>query len=409
MIRWLTPTKPLRFGEFVALMALMMASVAFSLDAMLPALPLIGQELSPDAPARGQLVITSFVLGLGLGTLICGPVSDAFGRKSVLLGGIALYLAGAVLAIQAQSIDMLLAARFLQGIGGAAPRVVATAMVRDLYEGRAMARVTSIIMTLFVLVPALAPAIGAGIMWASHWRMIFVAFVVFGLVCGLWLMLRQPESLPPERRRPLSPRKIGAALIEIVSNPRVMIYVMTLTFAFAPLYVWLSNLPMIFDDVFDRAASFPFWFAVTAVVAGTASVANAKMVMRFGMRRIATLAFAWQASVSLLFLGLMMIGLPAPWDFALFFAFMCAGFFSIGLTFGNLNALALQPLGHIAGIGASVVQSISTVCAALIAVPISLAYDGTPLPLVFGMVICASVALALMLFARHISVEEAAS
>ena len=408
MIRWLTPTKPLRFGEFVALMALMMASVAFSLDAMLPALPLIGQELSPDAPARGQLVITSFVLGLGLGTLICGPVSDAFGRKSVLLAGIALYLAGAIMAIQAQSIDMLLAARFLQGIGGAAPRVVATAMVRDLYEGRAMARVTSIIMTLFVLVPALAPAIGAGIMWVSHWRMIFVAFVVFGLVAGLWLMLRQPESLPPERRRPLSARKIGAALVEIVSNPHVMIYVVALTFAFAPLYVWLSNLPMIFDDVYGRAASFPFWFAVTAIVAGTASVANAKMVMRFGMRRIATLAFAWQASVSLLFLGLMMLGLPAPWDFALFFAFMCAGFFSIGLTFGNLNALALQPLGHMAGIGASVVQSISTVCAALIAVPISLAYDGTPLPLVFGMVVCASVALALMLFARHISPEEAA-
>ncbi len=407
MIARLTPTKPLRFGEFVALMALMMASVAFSLDAMLPALPQIGQELSPDAPARGQLVITSFVLGLGLGTLICGPVSDAFGRKSVLLAGIALYLVGAVLAIQAQSIDMLLAARFLQGVGGAAPRVVATAMVRDLYEGRTMARVTSIIMTLFVLVPALAPSIGAGIMWLSHWRMIFMAFVVFGLVAGLWLTLRQPETLPPERRRPLRPGKIGAALVEILTNPQVMVYVLALTFAFAPLYVWLSNLPMIFDDVYDRAASFPFWFAVTALVAGTASVANSRLVMRFGMRRIATLAFLWQACVSLAFLGLMTLGLPAPWDFGLFFAFMCTGFFSIGLTFGNLNALAMQPLGHIAGIGASVVMSFSTVFAALIAMPISLAYDGTPLPLIQGMMICAGIALALMLIARHIVARDA--
>ena len=407
MIARLTPTKPLRFGEFVALMALMMASVAFSLDAMLPALPQIGQELSPDAPARGQLVITSFVLGLGLGTLICGPVSDAFGRKSVLLAGIALYLVGAVLAIQAQSIDMLLAARFLQGVGGAAPRVVATAMVRDLYEGRTMARVTSIIMTLFVLVPALAPSIGAGIMWLSHWRMIFMAFVVFGLVAGLWLTLRQPETLPPERRRPLRPGKIGGALVEILTNPQVMVYVLALTFAFAPLYVWLSNLPMIFADVYDRAASFPFWFAVTALVAGTASVANSRLVMRFGMRRIATLAFLWQACVSLAFLGLMTLGLPAPWDFGLFFAFMCTGFFSIGLTFGNLNALAMQPLGHIAGIGASVVMSFSTVFAALIAMPISLAYDGSPLPLIQGMMICAGIALALMLIARHIVARDA--
>ncbi|MCC5955421.1 MAG: multidrug effflux MFS transporter [Natronohydrobacter sp.] len=406
MIARLTPTKPLRFGEFVALMALMMASVAFSLDAMLPALPQIGQELSPDAPARGQLVITSFVLGLGLGTLICGPVSDAYGRKSVLLVGIALYLMGAVLAIMAQSLEMLLAARFLQGIGGAAPRVVATAMVRDLYEGRVMARVTSIIMTLFVLVPALAPAIGAGIMWLSHWRMIFLAFVVFGLVAGLWLTLRQPETLPPERRRALRPRQIGAALVEILTNPRVMIYVLALTFAFAPLYVWLSNLPMIFDDVYARASTFPFWFALTAVVAGTASIGNAKLVLRFGMQRIATLAFLWQLSISLVFLGLLTIGLPDPWDFGLFVGFMCAGFFSIGLTFGNLNALAMQPLGHMAGIGASVVMSFSTVCAALISLPISLAYDGTPLPLIAGMMLCAAMALALMLLARHIIVQD---
>ena len=403
---WPRPTRSLRFGEFVALMALLTSTVAFSIDAMLPALPQIGAELSPDSPARGQLIITSFVFGLGLGTLVCGPVSDAFGRKSVLLVGLALYLAGAILAMQAWSIETLLAARFLQGLGAAAPRIVATAMVRDLYEGRAMARVTSIIMTLFVLVPAIAPSIGAAIMWVSHWRMIFFAFVAFGLLAGFWLMLRQPESLPPERRRSLSLRNVGAALAEILTNPAVMIYVVALTFAFAPLFAWLSNLPMIFEDVYDRASTFPFWFAATALVAGTASIANARLVMRLGMTRIATAAFAWQAGISALFLIILQTDLPKPFDFALFFAFMCTAFFSIGLTFGNLNALALQPLGHMAGIGASTVMAISTMGSVLIAVPISLAYDGTPLPLILGMILCASVALSLMLLARRIIVER---
>lgn len=404
-MNWPQPTRPLSFGEFVALMALMMSSVAFSIDAMLPALPTIGDQLSPDAPQKGQLVITIFVLGLGLGTLICGPVSDAYGRKSVLLVGITAYITGALIAMQAQSIDGLLAARFLQGLGAAAPRVIATAMVRDMYEGRAMARVTSIIMTLFILVPAIAPSIGAVIIWFADWRAVFLAFVAFGLIGAAWLMLRQPESLPPERRRTLSLRNIWAAVAEITTTPAVMIYVVALVFAFAPMFAWLSNLPMIFADVYDRAASFPLWFGITALVAGSASVVNAKLVMRLGMKRIATAAFLWQAVVSLLFLALLQFDLPAPWDFAFFFAFMCSAFFAIGLTFGNLNALALQPLGHMAGVGASVVQSLSTVGSVMVAIPISLAYNGTPIPLITGMALCACTALALMIVARRLAPE----
>jgi DHA1 family bicyclomycin/chloramphenicol resistance-like MFS transporter len=354
------------------------------------------------------LVITSFVLGMGLGTLICGPVSDAFGRKSVLLVGISAYIAGSIIAMNAQSIDGLLAARFLQGLGAAAPRVVATAMVRDMYEGRAMARVTSIIMTLFILVPALAPSVGAVIIWLADWRAIFVAFVVFGVVSAAWLMLRQPESLPPERRRALSLRNIWDAIREIVTTPSVMVYVVALVFAFAPLFAWLSNLPMIFADVYDREASFPLWFGATALVAGSAGLINAKLVMRLGMKRIATAAFMWQASVSVLFLGLLQFDLAAPWDFAFFFAFMCSAFFSIGLTFGNINALALQPLGHMAGIGAAVVQSLSTVGSVMVAVPISLAYDGTPIPLITGMAFCACAALSLMLLANRLAPEQPA-
>jgi len=174
------------------------------------------------------------------------------------------------------------------------------------------------------------------------------------------------------------------------------------------LFAWLSNLPMIFADVYARAASFPIWFGVTALIAGSASVVNAKLVMRLGMKRIATLAFGFQAGVSLFFLALLQFNLPAPWDFAFFFGFMCSAFFSIGLTFGNLNALALQPLGHMAGIGASVIQSLSTVGSVMVAVPISLAYNGTPLPLITGMAFCACSALALMLIAQRLAPEQPA-
>ncbi|MGP9791366.1 multidrug effflux MFS transporter [Roseinatronobacter sp. NSM] len=403
-----TPTKPLRFGEFVALMALMSAMVAFSIDAMLPALPVIGVELSPAVPTRGQLVIPAFMLGLGLGILVCGPVSDAYGRKSVLLVGLVLYIGGALLASKAATIEGLLGARVLQGLGAAAPRVVATAMVRDLYQGRAMARVTSIIMTLFVLFPAIAPSIGAGIILLADWRAIFYAFVVLGLVSGVWLMLRQPESLPPARRRALSLRAIGSAIAEITTNRTVMVYVGALIFSFAPLFTWLSNLPVIFDDVYDRAASFPLWFGATALIAGSASMVNAQLVMRMGMRKLATFAFGWQVAVSALFVVLLQIDLPDPWNFGLFFAFMCSTFFTIGLTFGNLNALALQPLGHIAGIGASVVMSISTIGAVAVSVPVALAYDGTPLTLVAGNLAFAGCALGLVLYSRRFAAADMA-
>ncbi|MDD7973167.1 multidrug effflux MFS transporter [Roseinatronobacter alkalisoli] len=402
------PTKPLRFGEFVALMALMSAMIAFAIDAMLPALPVIGAELSPAAPTRGQLVIPVFVLGLGLGIMVCGPVSDAYGRKSVLLGGLVLYVGGSLLASHAMTIEALLGARLLQGLGAAAPRVVATAMVRDLYEGRTMARVTSIIMTLFVLVPAIAPTIGAGIIALADWRAIFYAFVAFGLVSGLWLFLRQPESLPLARRRPLSPSAIGSALAEIGTNRAVMVYVAALVFSFAPLFTWLSNLPIIFDEIYDRAATFHLWFAATALIAGTASMANAQLVMRLGMRTLATFAFTWQVLVSALFLGLLQIDLPAPWNFGLFFAFMCSTFFTIGLTFGNLNALALQPLGHIAGIGSSVVMSLSTIGAAVLSVPVAMAYNGTPDTLVAGNLAFAGAALALLLYSRRFATADMA-
>ncbi len=402
------PTRPLAFPEFVALLALLFATIAYSIDAMLPALVAIANELSPEDVNRAQLVITSFVAGLGVGTLLWGPISDAFGRKSVIVLGIALYCAAAIIAARAQSLELLLAARVVQGVGAAAPRVVTLAIVRDLYQGRTMARVTSIVMTIFVLVPAIAPSIGAGIIWVWDWRAVFWSFVVFGVVSGGWLMLRQPETHPPERRRPLRPGPLAASALEVLRTPRVPLYIVVLSLAFGQMFIFLSTVPQVFTDVFDRAATFPFWFAAVALIAGLSGILNAALVMRLGMRRLATTAFGLQFGVSVVFLALWLtLPLPEPWGFYLFFLYMCGAFFMIGLTFGNLNALALERLGHIAGLAAAVVGALSSLGAVLIAIPAGQSYDGTPVPLVLSVALCSGAAFLLMRRTRRdVDVED---
>ncbi|MES2967639.1 MAG: MFS transporter, partial [Pseudomonadota bacterium] len=209
---------PARMGqaEFIALIAMLFATIAFSIDAMLPALPQIAAELSPDAPNAAQLILTSFVLGMGIGTLLAGPLSDTFGRKPVILAGAALYCAAAMTAYFAPTLETVLLARMVQGLGAAGPRVVSLALVRDLYKGREMAKVVSFAMMIFTLVPAIAPFIGQGIMAVTGWRGIFVAFVAFSVLSMLWFGLRQPETLT--ERRPLAAAPLLAAFREVLSH-----------------------------------------------------------------------------------------------------------------------------------------------------------------------------------------------
>jgi len=303
--------------EFIALIAMLFAMVAFSIDAMLPALPEIAAEISPDAPNRAQLILTSFVFGMGLGTLLTGPLSDRFGRKPVILCGAALYVIGAAMAWQASTLTEMLAARVLQGLGVAGPRIVALAIIRDLYEGRRMAQIMSYAMMIFALVPAIAPFMGALIIDAFGWRMIFAAFILFCLIASTWLALRQPETLP-----------------------------------------------------------------LIAVIAGTASILNAKLVVALGMRKMIQIGLGGLAILSAI---VALTGLMSSIPFALFMLWATAIFFMVGLVIGNLNALAMEPLGHIAGLAASVIGSVSTMLGAGIAIPIGLAFDGTPVPLAIGL------------------------
>ena len=394
------PAAPLTFGEFIALLALLMAAVAYSVDAMLPLLVPIGDELAPTAPEDAQLVITIFMVGLGLGTFIMGPLSDALGRKTVILAGTALYMLAAGVAAVSGDLTTLLVARFVHGFGCAAPRVVSQALVRDLYSGRMMARVISFGMTIFTLFPAIAPFMGAQLGAHFGWRAIFWSFVIFGAVTMLWLGLRQPETLATEHRRPLAFGPLTRALVSVVSHARVRLHVAALTFTFATMLTWLSSIAGIFTFSFDRGPEFPAWFALSALLSAPASLINAKVVVRLGMRLLVGLTLGVQlVMVSLVYLS---FAYDMPWaGFPLFLLFMLLQFFSTGFLVGNLNALALEPMGHVAGMAASVIGGVSTVAAALLAAGLTQFADGTPTPLAASVAFCLLGAAGCMLWARR--------
>ncbi|NEY89008.1 MFS transporter [Tabrizicola oligotrophica] len=394
------PQSPSR-GEFIALLALLFATIALSIDAMLPALPEIALALSPDDPNKAQLVITSFVLGMGLGTLFAGPLSDAFGRKATILAGFALYIAAAAACWAAPSLETLLIARVLMGIAAAAPRTVSIAMVRDRFKGREMAQIMSFAMMIFTLVPAIAPLMGQGVIALAGWQAIFVAYIVFALLVAGWLQLRQPETLAPADRRPLALGPLVRACVEVLSLRLVQISIATQALTLGMLFATLSSMEGIFDRLFHRAESFPSWFAVIAVASMTGSILNARLVMRVGMRGMVKATYAVLLAVTLLYLALTASqALPGTAAFGLHILWSIVLFAVMGLTLGNLNALAMEPLGHVAGMAASVTSSIATVASVILAVPVGLMFNGTQLPLLIGVAVYAAGALGLSLMLK---------
>lgn len=387
--------------EFTVLIAMLFATVALSIDAMLPALPEIAATMSPDAPNRAQLVVTSFVLGMGIGTLFAGPLSDRFGRRRMLLAGGALYALAALACWAAPSLEMLLIARVIQGIGAAGPRTVTLAIVRDLYSGREMARIVSVAMSIFSLVPAVAPLMGQAVMGFGPWQGIFLAFLVFSALTMGWFALRQPETLPVERRKPLHLAALWSATREVLSLPVVRLSIIVQALVSGMLFGVLSSMQGIFDLRFDRAESFPLWFALIAVVSMSGSILNAKVVVRLGMRRVLNLTFAAQIAVTGGLLALNLSGLlPEALAFPAHLFWTICVFAMMGLTLGNLNAMAMEPLGHVAGLAASLISSLGTIGSVILAVPLGLLFDGTALPLMAGVLGYAILCLGLMRFAR---------
>lgn len=371
-------------SEFIAMMAMMVATVAFSIDSMLPAMPDIAQDLTPEAPNRAQLILSSFIVGMGIGTLFTGPLSDSFGRKTIVNLGAALYILGATLAWAAPSMELMVAARVMQGIGAAGPRVVSLAIVRDLYAGREMARVVSFIMLVFTIVPALAPFLGEVVISVGGWRSIFVSFVVFATISTLWLNTRLTEPLPISQRRPFRPSALWEATKEMLSIPMVRgsIYVQTLIFTI--LFTAISLIQPTFDQIFGRAEQFAIFFFAIGLFCASSSWVNATFVVRYGMRAIITLAVLVTTGFTLLALILTLSNLDGAIYFWVFVAWQVSIFYQMGLTIGNLNALAMEPLGHIAGLAASVMGAIATVTGGIIATLIAQTYNGTTIPQIAG-------------------------
>ncbi len=362
--------------EFIPLIALLMSLVALSIDAMLPALPEIGSDLGAAQRNDAQLVVTALFLGLGVGQLLFGPLSDCIGRKPAICAGLAMFMAGCVVSIFAPTFETMLAGRVLQGIGVASPRVVTMALVRDQYEGRRMARIMSFAMAVFIIVPAIAPALGQGILWIADWRGIFATFFAIAAIACAWLVVRQPETLPPERRAPFSPVAIGRSALEVLKIRSAMGYTLAAGCAFSPFIAYLSTAQQIFQDAYGVGALFPLYFGGLALAFGVAALVNGHLVMRYGMRRLSDISALFVALVSLVFWAAAFAydGLLPLWMFLLSLTLIFA---AVALLFGNLNALAMQPLGHVAGVGAALIAAISTLVSVPVGALIAYRFDGT--------------------------------
>ncbi len=390
------------FVEFVALMGMMVALVALSIDAILPALADIGQDLGVQRDNTNQLIISLLLLGLGLGQIIYGPISDSIGRKPAIGAGFCLFIVGCALSLFAVSFPMFIAGRILQGVGVAGPRIVSIALIRDKYEGRSMARVMSFVMMVFILVPALGPALGQGILLIAEWRAIFVFYLLVTAIIIPWFFIRQPETLAPVDRIPFSLKRIGLTIREILTTRISFGYTMTAGLVFGAFIGYLNSAQQIFQDLYGLGKQFPLYFSVLALAIGCASFLNARLVMRYGMRALTTGSAQLLAGVSggFFIVAYMFGGQPPLWLFMVCFMIM---FFFSGIMFGNLNALAMEPLGHIAGIGAAVVGSLTTFISVLLSMVIGQLYNGTVLPLVGGF---ALLSIASIMVIRWTEAEE---
>ncbi len=370
------------FAEFVAMVAVMMTLTALSIDIMLPVLPAIGEVMGVEADNDRQLVVIIYVLAFAIGQIVYGPLSDKLGRKPVLLAGFAIYLAASVAATVAQSFDFLLIARALQGVGAASPRVLAMAVVRDVYSGRTMARVMSLALSLFVLIPIFAPVIGQALAELGGWRVPFQFLFVFGGAATVWFALRLPETRPATRDVSDVTLLQSAALV--LKSRQTVAYAVASGFMFGSLLGYVASSQQIFADVYGLEDEFPLIFGGIASVMALSFFVNARIVERLGMRFVSHCALALFIVLAALAVGMASIGALSAVAFSLAVA---ACFFLFGLIAPNFNALAMEPQGERAGMASSLIGFCSTGGGAVIAGLIGHYFDGTVMPLLVGYVL----------------------
>jgi MFS transporter, DHA1 family, multidrug resistance protein len=383
--------RPMGFPEFVVAIASIMALNPLAMDMMLPALPSIGAAFNIADANHPQMVLSTFLIGFGVGQFVMGPLSDRFGRRPVLLGGMAVYVVASLLAIAAPSFETLLLARALQGLGTSATRVIATSIVRDCYAGRRMASVMSLAMMVFIAVPVVAPSFGQAVLLLTQWRGIFIALMLYGVIALAWSALRMPETLPAEQRKSLRLGDVLGAFRQTISNRQTLGYALTCGGVWGAMFAFVFSSQQVFTDIYRLGHYFPLAFAAIATGVAIAGFLNSRIVGRLGMRVIshgALVGFLLVAAAMLVAVKLQMLPLP------LFMVLSALMMFTFGLMMANFTALAMEPHGHIAGTASSLYGSITTLLGIGVGMMIGQSYDGTLLPFSTGFFLCALAALA---------------
>jgi DHA1 family bicyclomycin/chloramphenicol resistance-like MFS transporter len=386
--------RPMGFPEFVVVIASIMALNPLAMDMMLPALPNIRSAFQIADANRPQMVLSIFLVGFGVGQFVMGPLSDRFGRRPVLLGGMTVYTIAGLLAIMAPSFETLLLARALQGLGTAATRVIATSIVRDCYAGRRMASVMSLAMMVFIAVPVIAPSFGQAVMLLTHWRGIFVLLMIYGVVALAWSAMRMPETLPKELRKSLAIPDVLSAFRQTVTNRQTLGYALAAGGVQGSLFAFVFSSQQIFTEIFKLGHYFPVAFAACAVGVAIAGFLNSRIVGRIGMRVISHAALTGFVVVAgVLFLTVKTGTLSLP----LFMVLSGLMMFAFGLMMANFTALAMEPQGKIAGTASSLYGTITTLLGIGVGTTIGQDYDGTLGPFATGFFLCTLAALAVVL------------
>ena len=380
--------------ETVAMLAGLMALNAFAIDAMLPALPAIGADLGVAEENRRQLVVVAYFFGFGSTQLIWGPLADRFGRKPVLAAGVLLYAFFALLCGFAGSFTLLIASRIAMGASAAVTRVLVVAMVRDLFDGEAMARTMSLVFMVFMVIPVIAPSVGQAILLFAPWRWIFLMLGAYGLAMLLWAWLRLPETLHPEYRRTLNWREIGSGIGATLKERQSLGYTLALTAIFGGLTAYIASIQQIVFDVFKAPDAIGLVFALVAAPMALASWLNSKIVERFGLRRVGHAGVMTFALVTAGHVALALALVEPLWLFILLQGLAMAAF---AFTSANLSTLAMEHMAPIAGTASSVQGVIGTIGGALIGLAIGQSFDGTQLPFLVGLACCGAVGLLLTL------------
>lgn len=379
--------------EFIALVALMMSVTAMSIDAILPAFDAVRADIAMDNPNRAQLMISMLFFGLALGQLVSGPLSDALGRKPVLFGGLTLFTLGITLCYFATDLHHLLAGRFIQGLGASGPYITAISVVRDKVAGRQMARIMSMVMIIFITIPAIAPSLGQGILWLADWRMIFVFYFFYAALIALWVHFRLEETLPKEKRIPFTTQGFANGFQAVISHKRTRGYTLAMGLMFGSFIGYLNSSQQIFQELYQTGTQFNLYFGGLALVLGASSLFNAKFVVKYGMHYISKRAILGIISSSILFLLLQQLTAPSLLMFVVYAAVI---FFCFGLVFGNLNAIAMEPMGKVAGIASALIGATSSLVSMSLGTYIGQAYNHTVMPMTIGFAIVPCIALGIM-------------